>query len=66
MRKADIIVGARVRFQARHGEVVGTILEFDKSSMLVASDRDPIYRYRIPMSYVLDPKSTVKLGGKKK
>ena len=66
MRKSDLKIGALVRFQARHGEVVGTITEIDSNSILVASELDPIYRFRIPMSYVLLPTSTVKLGGKRK
>ena len=65
MRRADIVVGAHVRFEARHGEVVGTITEVDAQWVVVTSDLNPIYRYRIPMSYAMNPNSTLKLGGKR-
>ena len=47
-------LGRIVEFQARHGEVIGPIVEIDKTSIVVASDMNPIYRYRIPIKFALE------------
>ena len=52
-KKSDLNAGARVSFQARHGEVVGSIIEIIDDSVIVASDLDHSHRYRIPLAYVL-------------
>ena len=56
-KKSDFSVGTRVSFQARHGEVIGSVAEVIDSSVVITSDLDHSHRYRIPLAYALTPKT---------
>ena len=57
MKKSDLSVGIRVSFQARHGEVIGSVVEVIDNSVVVMSDLDHSHRYRIPLVYALTSKT---------
>ena len=41
-------LGQQVALDTRAGEVIGTVLECDDNTAVIASDLDPTIRYRIP------------------